>query len=100
MNKIISSTFQRRENVFSRLQEFHAIYCCLTRQAELERLIQWAEKKHLKNPGKCYQSRLEDERRRIFFYRVRSPKLTFFACCLQQVNTVINPSPRYYRSGS
>ena len=100
MNKSISTTFQRRESPILRLRDFWAIYCCLTRQAELERLIAWAEKKRLKNPRKCYQSRLEDERRRIFLFRMRSPKLVFLARWLQRLNSVINPTPRYYRSGS
>src|SRR5258708_32327770 len=100
MNKHMTTAQYSQQSTLQNLREFWAIYCCLTRQAELERLIRWAEKKRLKNPRKCYQSRLEDERRRIFFYRVRSPRLTFLARWLQRLNTVINPSPRYYRGGS
>src|SRR5258706_11590540 len=100
MNSNITEAQLHKRDFWITLREFWAIYCCLTRQAELQRLILWAKKKRLKNPRKCYQSRLEDERRRIFFYRVRSPRLTFLARWLQRLNTVINPSPRYYRSGS
>src|SRR5436305_9434026 len=100
MNEYITGAPYQGQSFVQKLREFWAIYCCLTRQAELERLILWAEKKRLKNPRKCYQSRLDDERRRIFVYRLRSPRLTFLARWLQRLNTLINPAPRYYRSGS
>src|SRR5437016_2076667 len=58
------------------LREFWAIYCCITRQAELQRLIHWAEKKGLRGPLKCYQSRLEDEMANILLSRSLSPPHT------------------------
>lgn len=50
----------------------------LERQAELEELIAWAQKKRLKRPLKHYQIRLLDEEQRLAFYNIRHPKLLEF----------------------
>ena len=81
-------------------QDFWSVYCALTRQAELERLLHWAKQKRLAGPCKGYQSRLEDEYRRIFTYRVRSPRLTALARLLQHFNKLLFPTPLYFPSGS
>src|SRR5579859_2147017 len=100
MNRYISTTQYHQRSLLLNLREFWGIYCCLTRQAELRRLVQWAEKKRLKYPRKCYLSRLADEERRIFSYRVNAPQLTRVASGLQCLNSILNPTPRYHPRGS
>jgi hypothetical protein len=50
----------------------------LERQAELEELIAWAQRKRLKRPLKHFQIRLLDEEQRLAFYNMRHPKLLEF----------------------
>src|SRR5260221_2392422 len=100
MNNPVTETYNVQYEPHSKVHEFWAIYCCLTRQAELQRLIRWAEKKRLKNPHKCYQSRLNDERRRISLYTLRSPRSARIARWLLRLNSVMNPTQRYYPRGS
>ncbi len=44
---------------------FQALMHYMHRRAELEWLIQWATRKHLPGPAKCYQRRLLDEEQRL-----------------------------------
>jgi|SRR5579859_2527135 len=100
MNRYITTAPYRQRSFWLTLGEFWAIYGCLTRQAELRRLVQWAAKKRLKYPRKCYLSTLADEERRIFSYRVNAPQLTLAASGLQCLNSILNPTPRYHPRGS
>ena len=82
------------------VQQFYAIYCALNRQAELQRLVEWASRKRLKGPRNYYQLCLQDTQRRIFTLQVRSPRLTTLAWSLQYFNTLLFPTPRYFPSGA
>ncbi len=49
-------------STISELQHLYEVFRSLNHQAELERLIEWAQRKRLRNLLKLYKQRLEDER--------------------------------------
>jgi hypothetical protein len=77
-----------------------AILHCLNRRDELIRLIRWSEKKGLSGPRHCYQTRLDDEARRLFRYSVNYPTLTRITRILVNVKRLITPIPSYLPKGS
>jgi hypothetical protein len=82
------------------LHEFVALYGCVSREADLERLTAWARRKHLADPRRLYESRLADEQARLARYRWRSPGLVEVACWLYTFKQALWPSPRYPKRGS
>jgi hypothetical protein len=81
-------------------REFGSILRAMNRQSELERLVEWARRKKLPGPLRCYQSRLEDEARRVMRYSLSSPSLARWARRVYRLNKLIWPPPRYYARGS
>lgn len=79
---------------------FQAVYCCLARQAELKRLVQWARRKRLPGPERAYRGRLTDGEARLAAYTLRHPGLVRIATGLFVVNNWLVPPPRYCRPGS
>ena len=72
----------------------------LNRQAELERLIQWAQRKRLVVPLKLYRQQLEDEQVRYSRYTMISPRITRFAHIIHFLTRPFRPTPCSYRKGS
>ena len=91
----------------NRLSDFHficrevyAILRCLNRQDELRRLIEWADNKRLLGPHRAYTIKLDDTDRKLFRYRVSSPRLTMLARLLHSFKTLLTPSHYYLPEGS
>lgn len=81
-------------------QKFFLILHGLNRRDELQRLVQWAEQKHLSHPLRLYQNRLADEQKRLLRYRAEYPGMTAFASTLCRFNRLISTPPRYLPKGS
>ncbi|NOG65557.1 MAG: hypothetical protein HND46_19240 [Chloroflexi bacterium] len=81
-------------------RECRASLVTLNRMSELKRLIAWADKKGLTEVRNAYQVKLMDEERKLFRYRVRSPRHTTWAKRLHLLNTIISPTPRYPAKGA
>lgn len=81
-------------------QEVHAILRCLNRQDELRRLIEWADNKRLPDPHTAYTIKLDDTNRKLFRYRVSSPRLTMMARHLHSFKTLLTPFHYYLPEGS
>ena len=86
--------------VGSECRELYAVLTTFNRRAELQRLVAWASQKHLENPLRLYQNRLEDEEKRLFHYAVASPRLTKFAYCMYQFNKLIGRPAHHFPRGS
>lgn len=80
-----------------RRTQFSAVVRTLHRYDELVDLIAWAKRKRLYKPLYCYQSRLEDEEKRLFRATVRTPRLVQLASIIHCFKKQLLPSPRYYR---
>jgi hypothetical protein len=80
--------------------DFWKMLYCLNRRAELLRLIQWAERKQLAGPLRCYQARLADVEIRLQRYAIHNPHLTRWTRRFHRLCRVLMPPPRYYRRGS
>lgn len=96
MNKYYLSRLNPRSN----WREFYSILCAFNRRTELQRLVEWAERKKLSHPLKLYQNRLADEEKHLFRYRLQSPRLTAYASLLHQLTHILLPAPRYLARGS
>ena len=83
-----------------KLQQIYIILCTMNRRAELERLIEWANRKRLAGPRRAYQSRYWDEERRLLHYRVDVPQLVNHARILYRLKCLLAPAPRYYSRGA
>lgn len=81
-------------------RECRASLVTLNRMSELKRLIAWADKKGLTEVRNAYQVKLMDEERKLFHYRVRSPRHAAWAKRLHLLNTIISPAPRYPAKGA
>ncbi|NWG32722.1 MAG: hypothetical protein HXY29_14705 [Rhodocyclaceae bacterium] len=81
------------------LRQFYTLFCSFNRQAELTRLIAWAERKRLPGPRRCYQRRLDDEQCRHARDMLRYPHMTAWAHRAHIVCKLIYRAPRYPRRG-
>jgi hypothetical protein len=68
----------------------------LERQAELEQLIAWSQRKQLTGVRRNYQNKLIDQEQKLFRAAVRSPQLLTCARWLYSVKFLLAPTPRYY----
>jgi len=80
--------------------QFRAIQQTLSRQAELERLVAWAERKCLPSPRRCYEEWLTEIDRRLFRWSVEAPRMVRWARGVHALSAVLFPEPAYHRSGS
>ncbi len=81
-------------------REFWSILYAMNRQAELERLVEWARRKKLPGPLRCYESRLEDETRRVMRYTLSAPSLARWVRRVRRFNRLVWSAPRYHAQGS
>lgn len=72
----------------------------LNRRNDLNRLIQWAGKKHLKKVQSAYIDRLGDEERRHLRAILHYPRLIRFLTVLHALWDILAPAPPYYPKGS
>lgn len=72
----------------------------LNRQAELEQLIAWAERKRLAGPLRCYTFHLRDTERLLFRYRVNNSAAVHGAMWLYRLRRALFPPPRYLTHGA
>ena len=99
--KGLSSTYvPRYQNALRELHEFFALYSAVSRKAELERLIDWAVRKHLPGPQKLYKNRLQDEELHLARHNMYYPRLVYLAYVLYGLSQLISPTPRYLPKGS
>ena len=91
--------YYRWQTFITTCRQINALLHCLNRQDELLRLIEWAEPKNLPGPCRAYNSRLNEEERRIFRYQVSVPHLMTFAHTLHALKVLICPSEPYYKTG-
>lgn len=80
--------------------DFTTTYYLLGREADLQRLIIWASRKHLLNPRIAYQNRLAETQLALTRVQQRSPQIWSFAHSCFTVIDWLFPSPRYLRRGS
>ncbi len=90
----------RRQQIAHVIQELSAIYGVLHRQAELERLIAWARRKHLTGPRQFYQFRLAEAERRLMHYQIHSRRLWRLMRFLYAIGQCLCLPPRYHARGS
>lgn len=97
-------TLRRLQLTYSRSvrnwQTFLALVRCMHRRAELVRLIQWATRKRLPGPARCYQRRLPFEEERLATYTIREPGLAACARIAYHWWSHLNPPKRYPHQGS
>ncbi len=80
--------------------QFWAILHTFNRQAELGRLITWADRKQLRGPLRRYVQRRQQEEERLAYYAIRFPKLMKHARRLHAVGNLISPAPCFPAKGS
>jgi len=85
---------------YSIFSELYSMLCSLNRRNELNRLVDWAERKKLFHPLRLYRIRLADEERRILHYRLKSPRMLRAAYFLHSLSRFINPRLKYLAKGS
>ncbi len=76
------------------------VFLSLNRQAELQRIIRWAQRKRLAQPLKFYRRRLEDEQVRHARYALISPRAAIVARWVHFLTRPFRPTPRFYHKGS
>lgn len=80
--------------------EFWTILRLINRQAELQRLVSWAERKHLSGPRRCYETHLEDTNQVLLRYWLNYPGIAHWAQRAHYLNRVLSPVLRYPKLGS
>ncbi len=93
----ISTTLRK---LWWKWQRFWAVYRCLERRSDLQRLIDWAKRKRLKGPLNLYYTRMGDEEARLLGYTMRCRRTLWWARCFHWLSTTLNPPPRYRAKGS
>src|SRR6266536_3422809 len=91
MNKSDTPGFYDRSTENS----FYPILKTFNRRAELYRLVAWAKRKRLAGPLRLYQSRVIDEERRLFRFRLESPRKTTAAYSVHRFAYILFPPTRY-----
>jgi hypothetical protein len=100
MHEDISRQALWRYNHFHRWQDFKTCFCLLNREAELKRLIAWAQCKRLTNPRRLYERRLNETQTQLWRLQLRSPKQWRWAKVGQGIGTFLFPPPKYPVKGS
>ncbi len=72
----------------------------LNRRDDLNKLIQWAGKKHLTAVQTAYSNRLGDEEKRYLRAILDYPRLTRFLTVLHALWGILPPTPRYFPKGN
>jgi hypothetical protein len=96
---IMKSYYYRWQRFIFTCRRINAILHCLNRQDELQRLIQWADRKKLSGPCRAYNTRLDDEEHRLFRYQLSVPHLIGLARILHTLKIFICPAQPYYTTG-
>lgn len=72
----------------------------LNRRAELQRLIRWARRKHLRGPLRVYQRRLEDEELELNRLNIRYPGAARWAYRVYRLNNLLFPTATHHSRGA
>src|SRR6266496_5219365 len=81
-------------------QSFYASYYLFGREADLQRLMAWAQRKRLTKPRHAYLNRLIETQTTLTRVHIHSPQIWHFARVCFQIMDRLFPPPKYLRRGS